>query len=195
MNKSKNYFLLAILIVSSFLSFAEDSSLNTENCVASKWTEAGQPISIEQKFGAGSMAVTRCLKKTSDVKVVFQVNRACKSNPCKATDPKPYAIGNIQNQIKDYSITHGMKKDDYRIAVVVHSGGWKLVLNDGTRNKFKDAVVNLLKNPSVKMYFCQNTAHNKGVKIGDMIDGIGFVTAGVSALSDFQESGYQPIHP
>jgi hypothetical protein len=56
----------------------------------------------------------------------------CKNSTCGA----PYAIGNIKNAIRDYEMTHGMSADDYKIAVVVHSGGWKLVLNDEAKNKF-----------------------------------------------------------
>lgn len=43
--------------------------------------------------------------------------------------------------------------------------------------------------------FCLNTANSKGVKKADMIDGIGFVTSGVTAIPDLQEEGYRYVQP
>jgi len=171
----------------------EGLELNTENCVASKWTDAnGNPISIEEKFGPGSMAATHCLANTKKVKILYQINAECKNAACTA----PYAIGNIQNHINDMVITHGMSTDDYEIVVVVHAGGWKLILDDATKNKFHTSVTKFMtKNPGVKFMFCQNTAAKKGVKLADMIPGVGFTTAGVSAISDLQESGYRYVQP
>jgi len=174
-------------------------SLNTENCVASKWKDDnGNPISIDEKFGPGSMDVTRCLAKTKRVKVVYQLNQECKNSSCTA----PYAIGNIKNHINDYEITHGMDSDDYKIAVVVHSAAWKLILDNNATEKhtadnpFQAAVEDLINNyPQVKVMFCQNTAHGKGVVKANMIKGVGFVTAGVSAISDLQDKGYRYVQP
>lgn len=195
---------LIILALSfcSFSAFADDDSkdlsLNTENCVASKWTDAnGNPISIDEKFGPGAMAATKCLANTKKVKALYQINTLCKTAACTAA----YAIGNIQNHINDLVITHGMAAEDYEIAVVMHSAGWKLVLdNDSTTphaasNPFQASVKALVANPRVKMMFCANTAAKKGIKLNQMIPGIGFTTAGVSAISDLQEEGYRYIQP
>ncbi|MGD8570826.1 MAG: DsrE family protein [Gammaproteobacteria bacterium] len=143
------------------------------------------------------MAVTRCLAKTKHVKVLYQINTECKNASCGA----PYAIGNIMNHINDYEITHGMDADDYEIVVVVHSAGWKLVLDNNAiekhsaDNPFQTAMEDLVARPSVKVFFCQNTANSKGVVKANMIDGIGYVTAGVSAISDLQEMGYRYVQP
>jgi len=91
-------------------------------------------------------------------------------------------------------MTHGMTADDYEIAVIVHSAGWKLVLNN-EKNPFPKDMEWLVKQPSVKVLFCLNTANSKGVKKSDMIDGIGFVTAGVTAIPDMQEQGYRYVQP
>ena len=174
------------------------SFLNTENCVASKWKDAGEnTISIDDKFGAGSIDVTRCLSKTTNAKVLYQINTECKNAACGAA----YAIGNIINHINDYEITHGMSSDDYEIVVIVHSAGWKLILDNNSMDKhsadnpFQSAMEGLIARDSVKVFFCQNTANGKGVVKANMLDGVGFVTAGVSAISDLQEQGYRYVQP
>ncbi len=198
---------LALLLsasLCSFNAFADDYNddngleLNTENCVASKWKDAdGNTVSIEDKFGAGSMAATHCLGKTKQVKVLYQVNNLCKNSACTAA----YGLGNIQNHINDMTITHGMDDDNYEIAVVVHSGGWKLILNNdatsrhAATNPFQAAMEQAVANPRIHVMFCQNTAAKKGIKLENMIPGVGFTTAGVSAISDLQEEGYRYIQP
>lgn len=198
---TKKIQLLLLLSISafSFNAFADKAfDLNTKNCVASKWTDAnGNPISIEEKFGPGSMDVTRCLANTKKVKALFQINQMCKSSACTAA----YALGNIQNYIKDLTITHGMSDDDYEIAVVVHSGGWKLILDNNSTtphaasNPFQSAMEAAVANPRIKVSFCQNTAAKKGIKLNQMIPGVGFSTAGVTAIVDLQEEGYRYVQP
>jgi intracellular sulfur oxidation DsrE/DsrF family protein len=51
------------------------------------------------------------------------------------------------------------------------------------------------KSTQCKGNVCLNTANSKGVKKADMIDGIGFVTAGVTAIPDMQEEGYRYVKP
>lgn len=193
---------LSLLIFSS-LALADDDGNrdfnNHNNCPeGTVFKDAnGNPLSIDAKFGDGSMAVTRCLRNTKKPKVLYQINTECKNSKCDA----PYAIGNIMNHIRDYEITHGMDSDDYEIVVIVHSAGWKLVLDNSAMEKhaadnpFQAQMQNLLTKPSVKVLFCQNTANSKAVVKANMIDGIGFVTAGVSAITDLQDSGYRYVQP
>lgn len=191
-------FIVSLLAaVSPMQAFANDNNnwnaslFDSSNCIASKWKDAnGNPISIEEKFGPGTMANTHCLNNTKKVKALYQINTQCKNSACTAA----YAIGNIQNHINDMVITHGMTADDYKIAVVVHSGGWKLILND-ERNPFKSAMAKLASNPNITVMFCANTAAKKGVKFADMVPGVGFTSAGVSAISDLQEDGYRYVQP
>ncbi len=153
-------------------------------------------LTIDAEFGPGSKDVTRCLEKVEKVKVVYQVNQKCKNSACK----KPYAIGNMNNAINDYKITHGMDDEDFKLVAVVHSAGWPLILNNNAQNPntqtnpFQNQVEALLAK-GVDIYFCQNTARAKGVKKEQMIPGIQFVTAGVTALADFQLEGYAFIQP
>ena len=178
--------------------FSGNDFWNTDNCVGSRWKDAnGNPISIDQKFGEGSLAVTRCLANTKKAKVLYQINTECKNSACDA----PYAVGNIINHIKDFEETHGMSARDYRIVVVVHSAGWKLVLDNNAvekhaaTNPYQSQMVDLVSRPSVKVLFCQNTASSKGVVLANMIPGIGFTTSGVSAIADLQEEGYRYVQP
>lgn len=171
---------------------------NSKNCVASPWTDAaGNPLTLDEKFGAGTRDVTRCLAEPEEVHVVYQINAFCDDTACT----KPYALGNVLNQITDYEVTHGMKSSDYEIVLIVHSAGWKFVLDpakahpNAVDNVFAATIVDLVRRPNVRVLFCQNTASSNKVQLAHMIDGIGFVTAGVSALADLQELGYQYIQP
>jgi len=102
--------------------------------------------------------------------------------------------GIIQNVINDYEITNGMEQDkDYEIAAIVHSGGGFQLLNDESINQFKDTVEGLM-DAGVKFHFCQNTtrgfmrirALTPGAATAGIIPGVEYVTAGISALADFQ---------
>lgn len=148
-------------------------------------------------------------KPNGDSKVV--------NNIANCADNRPYALGNIRNMIKDFEITNGMSQDDYEIKVVVHSGGGYVLLKDegydGSgnpvtgRNKFQSQVEDLIEQ-GVKFYFCQNTTRgfirngtlpSTGVvpagATGELIDGVEYVTAGVTAISDLQAQGYRYIQP
>ena len=193
-------FTLSLFLSASsvFADDKEDNFWNYDNCIDSKWKDAdGNKLSFDDKFGAGTAAVTRCLAKTKRAKILYQINTLCKTSKCDA----PYAIGNISNHIADMQITHGMDPDDYDIVVIVHSAGWKQVLNNNAvekhaeDNPFQAAMENLVNTPSVKVLFCMNTANSKGITLPNMIEGIGFVTAGVSAISDLQTRGYKYIQP
>lgn len=126
---------------------------------------------------------------------------------------RPYALGNLVNMINDYTITNGIgDPEDIDIKVVVHSGGGYLLLKnvgfDGGgnpvtgRNKFENNVKSLM-DMGVKFYFCQNTTrgfiNNGTLPAGDataeLIDGVEYVTAGVTAISDLQEQGYKYVQP
>lgn len=172
--------------------------LNKANCVASPWTDAsGNTITVDQKFGDGASAVTRCLAKPKGTRVVYQFNKFCEDVACT----KVYAVGNILNHIRDLEVTHGVPSGEYQMVVIVHSGGWKAILDpakghpNAADNVFADQIKALVAKPGVKVMFCQNTANSNKVQLSQMIDGVGFVTSGVSALTDLQRIGYRYIQP
>ncbi|MFZ0788274.1 MAG: hypothetical protein WAM94_01475, partial [Chromatiaceae bacterium] len=130
----------------------------------------------------------------------------------------PYALGNIRNMIDDYEITHGMEQGkDYEIVAVVNcSGGWQMLKNEGLdgngnpvtgRNQFEGVVSGLIED-GVRFYFCQNTTRSfvsgnilptaletTDGATGELIDGVEYTTAGVTAISDLQSKGYTYVQP
>ena len=132
--------------------------------------------SLDDEFGAGSQGLTRCLERRHKVKVVVQINTLCRDTACNS----PYALGNINNMILDYEITHGMQQGrDYEIVAVVHSGGWGMLAKNGytftnaegegggddgvvktLSNNFQGTVEGLM-DRGVRFLFCQNTTRGQ----------------------------------
>lgn len=144
-------------------------------------------------------------KTTGEASKVVNNTANCASN-------RPYALGNLKNMLKDLKVTNGISAEDIDIKVVVHSGGGYLMLKDAGmdggdnyitgRNKFQNQVQALI-DEGVSFYFCQNTTRGfirngtlpSGNATAQLIDGIEYVTAGVTALSDLQEQGYKYVQP
>ena len=196
----------------------------------------GEPdTTMDMEFGPGTSDLTRCLDRRHNVKVVMQINKPCRDSwvdgdavknnvaKCKRGDGeldfgRSYALGNINNMIKDYEITHGMVVGkDYEIAAIVHSGGGYLLLKDSgydgdgkfveQRNKFQPEVEDLMAR-GVKFYFCQNTTRGfinngtlpaaneaEGGATAQLINGVEYVTAGVTSIAEFQQRGYEYVQP
>lgn len=175
-------------------------------------------LTLEDEFGPGADERTKCLDRRHNVKVVMQINKFCRDSVSNADCTRPYALGNIRNMIKDYEDTHGMVAGkDFEIVAVVHSGGGGLVLKDegtdGTgaavsdRNQFEDTVKGLIAD-GVEFYFCQNTtrsfiknntlpdtSESTGGATGELIEGVKYTTAGVTAIAEFQQRGYEYVQP
>lgn len=142
------------------------------------------------------------------------------NNIANCADNRPYALGNLRNMWKDLTITNGIDPEDIDIRVVVHSGGGYQMLKDAGydgdgnyipagRNKFQGQVEDLMEK-GVKFFFCQNTTRGfirngtlpgpdmidgTGGATAQLIDGVEYVTAGVTAISDLQEQGYRYVQP
>lgn len=158
---------------------------------------------LNEEFGPGSENITHCLEKRSNVKLVVQANQFCMDNLSNADCTRAYALLNLTKMIEDYEITHGMKPGrDYKMAVIAHTKGGPLMLKDETKNQFRSQVETLLKQ-GVKFYLCQNATRsmiNRGLlPAGDatanIIDGVEYVTAGITAVVDFQYQGYVYVQP
>ena len=109
---------------------------------------------------------------------MFDLSQAKKSCVSAANCTRPYALGNLVNMLKDYTITNGIAASEIDIKVVVHSeGGFLLLKDEGYdgngnpvtgRNKFQTNVEALM-DDGVKFYFCQNTTRGfikKGILLG-----------------------------
>ena len=128
---------------------------------------------------------------------------------------KDYEITHGMEQGKDYEI----------VAVVHSGGGDLMLTDSGYdgdgnyiesgRNQFEGVVTGLL-NDGVKFYFCQNTTRSyinnpvdntnpnnklptpaevEGGATGQLITGVLYTTAGVTAIADFQREGYSYVQP
>jgi intracellular sulfur oxidation DsrE/DsrF family protein len=163
---------------------------------------------LDEEFGLGVGALTKCNDKRHHVKIVFQLNASQVVPPAGPTSPalNCYGLGNIVNVIDDYEITHGMERGrDYKIAAIVHSAGGPMVVKNGV-NGFANGCqgqVEALIAKGVKFYFCQNTTRaflkngrlTAGLVKDQVIDGVEYVTAGLGALADFQSSGWKYVQP
>lgn len=196
----KNYFLITTLAFAAIFSGYASANDVPRDCPAELTS------SLDAVFGSGAAGMTRCIQTRNNVKVVYQINQF--------TDPsnsaKPYGLGNIQNAINDYTLNYGMTMGkDVDIAVVVHSGGGKLLIQDAVlqskgqgSNPFEGTVKKLL-SQGVNIYLCQNTARSlitkgvltSGYATGELIEGVQFVTSGVTAIPDFQTRGYNYVQP
>lgn len=160
-------------------------------------------MTLDEEFGAGSAQITHCLKRRSHVKLVIQANEFCMDRVANAECTRPYALLNLVKMIEDFEITHGMKPGrDYEMAVIAHTKGGPLMLKDETVNQFRGNVEKLMQK-GVKFYLCQNATRAMirtgllpaGDATANIIDGVKYVTAGITAVTDFQYQGYVYVQP
>jgi len=184
---TKLYGLCAALVfaITSTPVLAGESNSNVGCPIDTPYEDAdGYPVSFEDKFGDDVLDSLRCNKRRTQVKMVMQVNAY------EQGSGRPYGFRNLNNIINDFDITHGIK--NWRIAVVVHSGGNPLVLKG---NPYEAMVSGFVAHPNVDVYYCLNTAAALGQTTDDIIEGVQFVPAGLSSIVDFQYQGYKYIQP
>ncbi|MFA7387388.1 MAG: DsrE family protein [Thiohalobacteraceae bacterium] len=178
-------------------------------------------LSLDAEFGPGTQELTRCIKRRHKVNVVVQLSQFCRDpagNIDRTACTRPYGLGNITNMLNDYEITHGMRPGkDFEIVAVAYADGAYLTIKDESyngagelvtgRNQFEEQVQALMQR-GVKFLFCQNTTRafiasgflpnfqRTGISATDqIIEGMEYVTGGVTAIIDFQELGYSYIQP
>ena len=208
--------LLAIIITGLGISSIANAGSSNNECPVGLVND----LTLDDEFGPGTADTTKCLDRRHNVKVVMQINQFCRDAVSNAdcADNRAYALGNIRNMIKDYEVTHGMVAGkDYRIVAVVHSGGgWQMLKDEGLdgsgnpvtgRNKFEGQVKDLIAQ-GVDFYFCQNTTRGfirsnrlpdatetAGGATAELIEGVKYTTAGVTAIAEFQNRGYRYVQP
>ena len=209
--------LLSIIVFLGFVNtpavFADDNHHENENKACPVGLVNG--LTIDEEFGEGIQVKTRCLENRKKIKLVMQVNNACRDTSVVSTntgyalenharscgETRGFGIAQLKNMIADYTITHGIAADKLDLNVVVHGGGGSMLM-DMPWNQLKPAVVDLMEQ-GVKFYFCQNTVRGMAKKMGltltqftsKVIPGVQYVTAGLTAVADFQKEGYQYIQP
>jgi len=133
-------------------------------------------LTLDEEFGPGASTITHCVKVRHHLRVAVEINRKCRGTMgagrvCDGSGPA--ALGNMENMIKDYEITSGMKRGlDYKMIAIVHGSGGFLLLKG---NEYEDKIKNLM-SEGVKFYFC-------------------YVTAGFTALADKQQQGWSVVTP
>ena len=216
MQKRYYFLMLFFLVLMGIISCAEqldDNKTTTSSFVSAKETDNEDfdaqlsdvdcpvglinGLTLEEEFGPGASEITRCLDNDSDVLSVYPLNRLCKTDSCES----PYAIGNINNAINDYEITNGLVlHEDYDITAIVYSTGALFAIDNNAavlfpeQNPFQTQIEELLAK-GVHIYLCQNTARAKGIRTENLIQGIKFVTSGVTAIADLQLKDYALIQP
>ena len=177
--------MLGVLLAFALPAFSKS---NVACPVETPYEDAGgSPVTFQDKFGYDVLEKMQCNKRRSNVKMVMQVN-AFEVGP--VANKKPYGFRNLPNIIKDFEKTHGI--ENWRIAVVIHSGGFPFVVKG---NDYEELVSNYANHPKVDVYYCLNTAAARGHKTNDIVDGVKFVPAGLSSIMDLQYQGYKYIQP
>jgi intracellular sulfur oxidation DsrE/DsrF family protein len=173
----------------------------------------GNDLTIDDEFGPGSTDITRCLANRTRVKLVMQINKACRdsyvdangkvtNSPANCSNGNPkraYGLAQLNAMYNDFTITNGMPGEGVDMVAVVHDAGGLLMLKG---NPYENMVKGLMAK-GVRFYFCQNTVRgfiDKGIltaggATASVIDGVEYVTGGLTALADFQQAGYVYIQP
>lgn len=203
---SKKLFLVIPAVLFSFSSMAATAGddhhdrrgHHKKECpVASPYVDgSGNTVTFEDKFGPGTLELMTCLKKRKRVKLVMQINQGIDGKG------RPYGLRNLPNMLNDYKITHGMRDKDVDISVIVHSAGFPFILDPMAATPHPKAGLNTfagmmkgLMAQGVKFYFCMNTGAALNIKTNQMLPGVEYVTAGLTAVADFQYKGYKYVQP
>lgn len=178
----------------------------------------GNDLTLDDEFGPGSQALTRCLQERHTIKLVMQINKACrdtvvvntvgengkiigsalKNHPSTCDgDSRAYGLAQLGAMFRDFKITNAV--ENLEMVAIVHDAGGFLMLKG---NPYENMVKGLIAK-GVRFYFCQNTVRGfikKGIlpaggATANIIDGVEYVTGGLTALADFQQAGYVYIQP
>lgn len=150
-------------------------------------------LTLDEEFGTGVSTITRCIENRKEIKMVMQVNKACRDTLQKADSlamdnhastcgtGRGYGIAQMRNMIKDWVITHGMKAKKLDLNIIVHGGGGTMLLRNPTddvtgeetarSNNLEEKVEELLngtipgaEGAKVKFHFCMNTVRGMAKK-------------------------------
>ena len=185
--------LAILLLITPAISRAADRDSN-ETCPVG--LVSGLTLSAE--FGSVVAANTRCIKARHHVRTMFVLDNTFSPGTTTA-----YGLPQVQNALNDYEITDGLTEGrDFRIIVVVHSAGGRLMLNDPAENPFVGTVQHLM-SEGVTFYLCENTIRamishgllQEGNVGAGVISGTKFVTSAVTAIPDFETVGWHYVQP
>lgn len=177
-------------------------------------------LTMDEEFGEGTQAITRCIKKRTNARVVVSINGAHPSDKNGNINiNKARFLSNIEYFRENYEDVHNMKiGDDVKVVAVAASSGALLLttehpawvrskasdteltcMGDENRfagktctNPFKEMVVRA-QQIGVEFYICQMASRTLGIKKPKVIPGVKFVPGAHLAVADFQQIGYALI--
>lgn len=160
--------------------------------------------------GAMPSTMTVCLQNRSRLHIVIALN----SSALNGSKTQSQQIGNLNNIVADYERYAMQQGIDFNIVVVGYGAGARWLTNDAaferffgvdpavTENNVAAAAVAGLVAKGVKFFMCQNTMLNTkapgttvNIKTVDLLPDVNMVPAGVTAVLDFQSSGYLYLAP
>ena len=177
-------------------------------------------LTIDEEFGAGSQAITNCVQKRKNAKVVVSINGAHPSGKNgNIQTNKARFLSNIEYFRENYEDVHGMKiGDDVKVVAVATSSGALLMTTQhpawvrdktdpsqptcmGNESKFAGktcanpfrALVERAQEIGVRFYVCQMASRVLSIRKPNLIPGVEFVPGGHIAVADFQLRGYALI--
>lgn len=139
---------------------------------------------IDEEFGTGINVITRCVENRKKIKVVMQVNKACRDTSIvngalrnhagKCGTSRGYGIAQMRNMILDWVVTHGIAVDKLDLNIIVHGPGATILLKNpvdpvtgeetARTNNLEEKVEELIngtipraEGAKVKFHFCMNT--------------------------------------
>ena len=115
---------------------------------------------------------------TERVKVVFQISD---------DDPKRWNL--VLNNVKN--VQDELGKDKVDIEVVAYGPGLGILKLDSVVNSRAAATLS----SGAKLIACENTMRTNKIERADLIDGVGYVKAGVVHLVERQRAGWSYIRP
>lgn len=196
LKKAIQFTAVALFLIPAHHLFADDHGQGSKVCPVGLVSG----MTLDTEFGPGTSAITHCLERRHDVKLVLQINQYCLDNVPNAQCARPFGLIHAANMVDDYDITHGMVPGrDYEFVVIAHTGGGPLMLKESPYAE----QVRKLQARGVKFYMCQNATRalirNGTLLLGDatshLIENVEYVTAGVTAIVDFEKRGYRYVQP
>lgn len=172
---------------------------------------------MDEEFGAGAQAITKCLTVRHHAKVVISVESVFPITPTGvANQQKATFLSNIEHMVRNYEM-HGMTiGKDVDVVVVFSQVGALLATEShpvfaGTAglhpgnptNSFRSFIDYGLAH-GFKFYLCQTASRQLGITMTGStvapikykkIPGINFVPGGQIAVADFEMLGYAVLRP
>lgn len=192
--KSK-FMLLAVLGLAGNVAFAQGQLPGDTTC------PVDAQVAMDAQFGAGTSAVTSCLKKRDNIRVVLNMSTA-------VTNPKSglaQTLVNVNNMIGNYEGIYGLTlgENGYQIVVIAHFAGGRWLLTDDAYNRTYGVTtgnpsrhtVEALLAKGIPMIMCQNTMRGNNWVTSDLIPGVQEVPGGVTALADYSAGGWAVLTP